>query len=325
MPLSSRRRTVGLISLSVLIAGSVASGVAAKSIFSPTRSKPVTSRPPRIVFQSGRAGNLEIYTMNADGSGVTRLTKNRTRDVVPVWSPDGRKIAFTSSRDGNRELYVMNADGSDQRRLTHESARDLLPTWSPDGHAIAFVRESKRGTFAGPIYIVNADGSGERKMTETRNADCCLAWSPDGEWIAYVSDDLEIYLLKPDGSRKTRLTRNKAGDCCPAWSPTGGKLAFARDRNGNERIYVMNRAGTSQMRISSLLSIRPAFSPDGRRLAFEGLPARARACPTRAPRSTSSMSTAAGSVDSRRTRPKMPFPTGVPTNRNHSGGSPSPL
>jgi Tol biopolymer transport system component len=279
MPLGFRRHTLALLSLSFLIAGFVAVGVAAKAVFLPARSGQVTSRPPRIVFQSDRDGNLEIYTMNADGRGVRRLTKNRARDVVPAWSPDGRKIAFTSSRDGNRELYVMNADGSGQRRLTHDPAKDLFPTWSPDGHTIAFVRESQGGTFAGPIYVVNADGSGERKLTETRGADCCLAWSPDGEWIAYVSDDLEIYLLKPDGSGKKRLTRNKASDCCPAWSPTGRTIAFASNRKrggGNFEIYIMNTDGTGQTKISSLLSIRPAFSPDGRRLAFEGLPPAAR-------------------------------------------------
>ncbi len=276
MDLSSRGRTVGLLSLSVLVAGFVAAGVPAKSVFPSARSVEVRSRSPRIVFQSDRDGNLEIYTMNGDGRGVTRLTRNGARDVVPAWSPNGRKIAFTSSRDGNRELYVMNADGSDQRRLTHDPARDLFLTWSPDGRRIAFVREGKRGTFAGPIYVVSADGSGERKLTKTRGADCCLAWSPDGEWIAYVSDDLEIYLLKSDGTRKKRLTRNKAGDCCPAWSPTGRTIAFASDRDGNEKIYLMNADGTGQTPISSLLSIRPAFSSDGRRLAFEGLPRSAR-------------------------------------------------
>ena len=66
----------------------------------------------RIAFHSKRDGNPEIYVMNADGSGVTRLTYNGARDLVTAWSPDGRRIAFYSNRDGgNWEIYVMNAAG----------------------------------------------------------------------------------------------------------------------------------------------------------------------------------------------------------------------
>ena len=60
--------------------------------------------------------------MNADGSGVTRLTYNDAFDGYPAWSPDGRRIAFDSQRDGNREIYVMDADGSGVTRLTDHGA-----------------------------------------------------------------------------------------------------------------------------------------------------------------------------------------------------------
>ena len=54
----------------------------------------------------------EIYVMNSDGSGVTRLTNDSAWDGMPSWSPDGARIAFVSYRDGNGEIYVMNTDGS---------------------------------------------------------------------------------------------------------------------------------------------------------------------------------------------------------------------
>ncbi len=63
----------------------------------------------RIAFDSDRDGNFEVYAMNADGSGVTRLTVRDAHDVGPAWSPDGRRIAFHSNReDGNWDIYVMN-------------------------------------------------------------------------------------------------------------------------------------------------------------------------------------------------------------------------
>jgi hypothetical protein len=85
----------------------------------------------RIAFVSNRDGNWEIYVMNADGSGVTRLTNNPANDLRPSWSPDGKHIAFVSNRDGNLEIYVMNADGSGQINLTNNPAEDWFPSWSP--------------------------------------------------------------------------------------------------------------------------------------------------------------------------------------------------
>jgi hypothetical protein len=83
----------------------------------------------KLAFASNRDGNSEIYTMNPDGSGVTRLTTNPALDATPAWSPDGGQIAFTSTRNGNSEIYVMNADGSAQTRVTSHPASDTSPGW----------------------------------------------------------------------------------------------------------------------------------------------------------------------------------------------------
>jgi Tol biopolymer transport system component len=69
--------------------------------------------------------------LNADGSGVARLTNNSAEDRSPSWSPDGTRITFDSDRDGNREIYVMNADGSGQTNLTNSPTRDAFPSWGP--------------------------------------------------------------------------------------------------------------------------------------------------------------------------------------------------
>jgi hypothetical protein len=83
----------------------------------------------KIAFTSNVDGNDEIYVMNSDGTGVTRLTNSAASDSDPAWSPDGLRIAFMSDRDGNQEIYVMNADGSGQDRITNNPAADYSPAW----------------------------------------------------------------------------------------------------------------------------------------------------------------------------------------------------
>ena len=216
----------------------------------------------RIAFESDRDGNYNIYAMNADGSGVVRLTNNSDDDRYPSWSPDGRRIAFYSRRDGNSGIYAMNADGSGVVRLT----RGSHPSWSPDGRRIAFDR-------GGEIYAMNADGSGVVHLTDNSADDEYPSWSPDGRRIAFVSDrdgNDEIYAMNADGSGVVRLTNNSAYDVDPSWSPDGRRIAFVSYRDGNAEIYAMNADGSGRTNLTnnSAYDVDPSWSPDGRRIAF---------------------------------------------------------
>jgi Tol biopolymer transport system component len=95
----------------------------------------------------------EIYTMNAEGTGQRRLTRNRFPEYDPDWSPTGTKLAYASVYS----VFVMNADGSSQRRLPSVMPA-AEPSWSPDETRIAF---SSRGVY---IYTMNADGTGKRRL-----------------------------------------------------------------------------------------------------------------------------------------------------------------
>jgi TolB protein len=92
-----------------------------------------------LAFASDRDGNIELYRVRRDGTGLTRLTSEPGIDCRPRWSPDAQWILFSSNRSGNFDLHVMRADGSDERVLTRHPALDDHGAWSPDGRSVAFI------------------------------------------------------------------------------------------------------------------------------------------------------------------------------------------
>jgi len=245
-----------------------------------------------IVFVSWRDGNGEVYAMEADGSGPRNLTQNPAKDVRPAWSPDGRRIAFVSRRspssrsrckpgpglcglDRQSEIYVMNADGSRKRKLTRDRGFDDYPTWSPDGRRIAFLRG--RGA-RGQLYVVNADGSGLRNLMRIGSPAFSyshVVWSPDGRTIHFGR-----YLISTDGSGARKLPYIPL---IAVWSPDGRQIAFVGNRatglpgpgaarsKADSEIYVMNADGSGTRRLTHNVGYdgEPAWSPDGRKIAFQ--------------------------------------------------------
>jgi len=225
----------------------------------------------KIVFQSDRDGDWEIYVMNADGSNVVQLTHNSAADEYPVWSPDGKQIAFKSNRDGNFEIYVMDADGTNQKRLTNHPSNDEDPAWSPDGKHIAFHSDRKSGL---EIYIMNVDGSELTQFTHTIGRNGLPAWSPAGKWMAYTGNRYlgwNVYVTNLDKTDDKRLTSGH-GACRPDWSPDSKKIAYVSgkaDEKGD--IWVMNPDGSEKTQLTfddMNYDYYPAWSPDGQYIVY---------------------------------------------------------
>jgi Tol biopolymer transport system component len=190
------------------------------------------------------------------------------------------KIVFTSDREGNPEIYLMNSDGSNQTRLTYTPESEAQPTISPDGTRIAFQRGLEANT-NDEIYVMNSDGSNQTRLTFSPGEDQDPTFSPDGTKIAFVSartGDNEIYVMNSDGSNQTELTFSPGEDQDPTYSPDGTKIIFAGETLVSHpfgviyeyAIYVMNSDGSDLHRLNDIYgALRPDFSPDGTKIAFE--------------------------------------------------------
>ena len=106
--------------------------------------------PYEITVVSARRG-YDIFIMNADGSGIRRITTSPFQDLNPSWSPDGKNIVFISDRNGISNLYTVNLEEMTVRPLTNLLTSASSPTWSPDGDRIAFTSFKEGGW---DIYIV---------------------------------------------------------------------------------------------------------------------------------------------------------------------------
>ncbi|PKO14467.1 MAG: hypothetical protein CVU39_14530 [Chloroflexi bacterium HGW-Chloroflexi-10] len=235
----------------------------------------------RIAFESTRDGNLEIYTMNANGSDPIRLTNNPAVDSDPNWSADGKEIAFTTNRDGNWEIYVMDADGSNPRNISNNAGDDAYPAWSPDGRKIAFTSNREGNQ---EIYVMDVDGSQQTRLTTDEGDDSFPDWSPDGKNLVFQSnpkmlyDDFEIQVINSFGSARTKLTTN-SGSLYPAWSGDGKKIAYISNSSRSWEIYVMNADGSEPVILTEkrmlpvspknfTVNSSPAWSGDGLKIVF---------------------------------------------------------
>jgi TolB protein len=158
----------------------------------------------------------QLYVMNADGSGLQRLTFGGGIDTEPSWSPDGQTLLFTSDRGGSPQIYQMPVSGGTARRMTFDGNYNVSPSWSSDGKRFAFVQRSE-GRFRIAVQDI---ATGQVQVLTDTNLDESPSFAANGKMIVYATEingHGVLAAVSSDGRTQVRLS-DRAGDMRePSW------------------------------------------------------------------------------------------------------------
>ena len=235
-----------------------------------------------LTLMGSTVGSCTDFQDEAELLGLARAYR------VPLWSRDGSQIIFSRAPSG---VFVVEADGSrmwplppDSPMGTPTSPGNFSPALSPDGSRVAYAMVVKANDTA-RIVTSAIDGSDLRKLTKNKAVDAYPAWSPDGTQIVFYSDrDLSagffhMYIMDSDGSNERSLVSSvMSTEHPPVWSPDGSRIAFVTfqagfvggesgNRPDRHIVHTIRPDGSGLIELGDAAS-SPAWSPDGRRIAF---------------------------------------------------------
>jgi len=177
----------------------------------------------RIAFSASRGtDNMNIYIVNADGSGLQQLTQAKwgERNLSPSWSADGKQITFVSTRFASPQIFVMNVDGSGARRVSMQGNYNQAPKWSPRGDWILFTGRDERNVF--DLFLVSPTDGQVKRLTQNQGSNIEATWSPNGRNIIFVSTRngvAKLFIMTHEGKHQRQITFQPGQYLTPSWSP----------------------------------------------------------------------------------------------------------
>jgi Tol biopolymer transport system component len=233
------------------------------------------------------AHNQQVFVINADGTGETKLTSDINKKWGIAWGPD--KIAYVSfGKDGLEKIFVMNPDGTDNKQLIPDNTRQgrsaddkppvwAAPSWSHDGRFLVYTSLDEK--MDAKLYMVNSDGTGKRAVFNDPVEQWSPSISPDGENIVYASynnrSKEELFIVDVNGTSKRQITFDEIKKNYPIWGPDGTitYVSYESLTSSGEKIFAIDQDGTNKRVFvnTDYSEISPSFSLDGRKFSYEGI------------------------------------------------------
>ena len=222
----------------------------------------------KIAVVGNRGGIKELYLCDADGGGLTQLTRDGRIIVGPNWGPDGNILTFTSYLRDCPDVYSIDLKRGRRQKLAGYGGLNTGAALSPDGKELALIL-SKDGN--PELYIKTLRSGQIRRLTSTARAtEASPYWSPDGQSLVYVSDSSgspQLYIINRAGGRPKRLSSRGSENVAPDWGPNG--LIACASRSGGRYVIAIIHPATGQTTYLSTDGADyedPSWAPDGRHI-----------------------------------------------------------
>ena len=227
---------------------------------------------PPVAYIASDDNSAQVWINRPGGDEPVSVSPRNVLARFPRWSSEQRYLAWISAGDVPL-LMVYDVATEETELMVSGIDATQPPVWAPDADRVAYVSDAEGST---DIYMIELATGQETRLTFSEERERVGDWSPDGQWLVFTEEGRDGLLLRnPTGVNRIELTHG--ADSSPVWSPKGDRIAFLRETEDGHDIYVLRPTksddwsdDTDEVAVSDdkYDELEPAWSADGRRLAF---------------------------------------------------------
>lgn len=219
----------------------------------------------RILYTKRIGDEINVFSMNEDGSDEKQLTSDGGNNVEPISTSDGKYIVFVSNRQGNYGIWRINADRTNPIQLTGlPNATDTQIQIAGDDRTIIFTRQKNDGSKTTLMKVAIDGGAAQKLLPESQVSEFAPKISPDGKRLAYHASHYDNQTSSFERSIKiVELNKDTIGNSSETveinsspefkWSPDSASLTYI-ERNGIDNLSSVSLADKKEKPLTSLSS-----------------------------------------------------------------------